>query len=180
MSEVAAAQAPKVDIGAWVIRVVFLAVGLIVLYFGHNYKIRDENGLVGPGMMPFFAGLVMVVATLLEGIVEFRRQRQPVSPQDAGNAIADADALAANARTPTETRRAVLIVFGVILATVLLTQLIGLLLALTVMVFVLVWPVEHKPWWSAAIAALLAFILGFVVFGLVLGVPLPTGLLGLV
>lgn len=171
---------PRPQLGGWVVRAAFLAVSILVVVGSLRYGVRDDQGLVGAGMMPFAAGLVMLVATLWEGVGEFRRQRTAVPEAPVENAIADADAVEASTRTPAEQRRAVIIAFLVIAGTLALARVVGLLIALSLMVMVFIWPVERKPWWSGVIGGIAAFIFGWLVFGILLDVPLPTGMLGLI
>lgn len=173
-------SAPPIDVGAWVMRLVFLVVGLAVLTAGLNYGLETAEGLVGPGLMPFTAGLVTVLAAVWESVNAYRKQRNPGPSEEADNAIADADELEAAELTGWQRNRPVVLVFAVIVGAVLLTRVIGLLLALSLMVIVLIFAVERKPWWSALIGGTATFLFGWVVFGLVLQVPLPTGMLGLI
>lgn len=171
---------PRLEVGGWIVRAVFLVLSILIIVGAIGYGIRDDEGLVGAGMMPFAAGLVMLVATLWEGVGEFRRQRTALPQAPVENAIADADAVEATTRTPAEQRRAVITSFVVILATLLVARVVGLLIALSLMVLVLIWPVERKPWWSGVIGGVAAFLFGWLVFGVLLDVPLPTGMLGLI
>ncbi|MDD7687643.1 MAG: tripartite tricarboxylate transporter TctB family protein [Actinomycetaceae bacterium] len=170
----------KVDIGSWIFRGAFLVLAVAVMIGSLSYGLRDENGLVAAGMMPFAASLVMIIATLWEASMEYRRQRLVRSPLIAKNAIEEADELEKNAHNAKDTRKAVVTVFMVILAAILFARVVGLLIALSVMVVVLIWPVERKPWWVGVLGGVGAFLFGYVVFSLVLEVPLPTGMLGLV
>lgn len=169
----------KVDVGPWAMRLTFLVIGIGVLVGGLKYGLETKAGLVGPGMVPFSAGLIMVIATLVE-CVRSLRPAAAAEEEPTENAIADADQVEAADRSPQELRRAVMLVFGVILATVILTRVIGLLLSLSLMVLVLIDVVERKPWWTGVIAAIGVFVFGWSVFSLVLNVPLPTGMLGLI
>lgn len=175
-----AGASKRVEPGPWIARLVFLAVGLAVLIGSLGYGLETEEGLVGPGMVPFIAALVMVVATLVECVNALRKQRTGDGETEEENAITDADEIDNLGRTAAQRNRAVVTVFAVILLTVLLTRIIGLLLSLGLMVLVLITFVERKPWWIGLIAGVGSFLFGWVVFGLVLNVPLPTGMLGLI
>lgn len=182
MSEpaVAVGATKRTELGPWVVRLIFLGVGVAVLIGSFGYGLETPEGLVGPGMVPFLASLVMVVATLVESVNAARKLRSPAEATEEDNAIADADDLDNLGRTAVQRNRAVILVFGVILLAVLLTRVIGLLLSLSLMVFTLVALIERKPWWAGLIAGVGSFLFGWVVFGLVLHVPLPTGMLGLI
>ncbi len=161
-------------------RLAFLVVGLTVLISGVNYGLRTEEGLVGPGLMPFAAGLVTTIATLAEAANAWRKRRQTASEAGEVNAIEDADEVDHLGRTSAQRNRAVLWVFLVILGAVLMSHVIGLLLSLSLMVVILISVVERKPWWSGVAGGIATFLFGYGVFGVVLNVPLPTGMLGLI
>lgn len=174
------AQRTRFDIGSWIFRGVFFILSILVMIGSLNYGLRDEDGLVAAGMMPFAASFVMLVATIWEAVGEYKRQRTVHLQPEAKNAIEDADEIEKNSRSVKDLRKAVITVFAVILAAVIFTRVVGLLIALSVMVLVLIWLVERKPWWMGVIGGVGAFLFGYLVFGLVLEVPLPTGILGLV
>lgn len=202
-------EATQVDKGAWIMRLVLIALGLAITIGGASYGVFQETGLVGAGFVPVMAGGIMVLAGLWEAATEFRAQQRTVledQPDVATAAgveveaataetveeILDVDGdgtLAAEAaesdldvfgRTEAESRRAVIYVFAVLLLTTFLSHVIGLLLALSLMVFILLKFVERKSWVAAIIGAVLAFAFGWGVFGELLSVPLPTGMLGIV
>lgn len=180
VAEESVVPADRPEAGPWIMRLAFLVVGLTVLISGVNYGLRTEDGLVGPGLMPFAAGLVTTLATLAEAANAWRKQRQTAADAGAANAIEEADEVDHLGRTSAQRNRAVLWVFLVILAAVLMSHVIGLLLSLSLMVVALISVVERKPWWSGVVGGIGAFLFGYGVFGVVLNVPLPTGMLGLI
>lgn len=170
--------------GPWVMRLVLLALGGTAMIGGAGYGLRTPEGLVGAGLMPALAGLVMVVASLWDGARTLRdgraaaaREEEPAADPDIEDAPADLDVFGRNAG---QRNRAVVMVFAVILLAVVLSYVVGLLLALTAMVAVLLGVVEKMPWWVALVGGTAAFLFGYLVFGVALNVPLPTGMLGLV
>ena len=171
---VVAAARPQVVVGH---RLAFLVVGLTVLISG-SHGLRTEEGLVGPGLMPFAAGLVTTIATWPRPPT--RGASGTASEAGEVNAIEDADEVDHLGRTSAQRNRAVLWVFLVILGAVLMSHVIGLLLSLSLMVVILVSVVERKPWWSGVVGGIATFLFGYGVFGVVLNVPLPTGMLGLI
>lgn len=161
--------------GPWVMRGVLLLLGLGVLIGGLRYGITVEGGHVGPGFMPFAAGLVMVLAGLWEATSAWRSRAEAGPAEEASQ-----DEVDVFGRTARQRRMAVVKVFGILLGATVLAELIGLLLSLTVMVTVLLWWIERKKWWVALIGGAAAFLFGYLVFGVFLDVPLATGLLGLI
>lgn len=171
---------PAVDIGAWVMRCIFLAIGIAIMIGALSYGLRQDNGLVGPGLMPFVAALLTVCASAVEIVRAFVVARKPRLAEEHVNAIEDADALEESSRTTRQKNISVAVVFGVLLGVVLCAYLIGLLLSVTLMVFVLVFFVEKKPIWTALVSCVATFLFGYLVFSVALQVPLPTGILGLI
>lgn len=172
----------KVALGPWVMRLVLLAVGVAVLVGGLSYGVRTPEGLVGAGMMPFAAGLLMVAFGAWECFTGFRAERNAAAESETAEAESaeEAGVLDVFGRSAAQRNRAVALVFGVILGAVVLAYVIGLLLALSVMVFVLLSVIEKKPVWTGLVGAVAAFAFGYLVFGMALNVPLATGMLGLV
>lgn len=159
----------QIDRGAVSVKIVFLAIGFFVMVSGIKYGLTDSNGLVGAGLMPFVAGAV----TLMASIWELAKGFLSTSSRE--------DSHTESASGSWWTRYgSVIKVFAVILFTIALTRVIGLLLALCLMMAVLIIAVERRPWWTGLVAAAIGFAFGYGVFVLVLHVPLPTGLLGLV
>ncbi|MFP7696449.1 tripartite tricarboxylate transporter TctB family protein [Trueperella sp. LYQ143] len=161
----------KFDVGEWVVKCVFLGVGIAVLIAGLGYGLQDKNGLVGPGLMPFAAGLVTVVASMWDMA---RSLRAPVA------AVASEEPTAATTDGFWAKYANVIKVFLALFLTLVLCRFIGLLLSLCLMVAGLIVLVEKRPWWQGVIAGVIAFLFGYGVFVLVLDVPLPTGMLDLV
>jgi hypothetical protein len=163
-------------------RLVLLVLGAAALIGGTGYGLRTPEGLVGAGLMPALAGLVMVVASLWDCVRTLREGRgpavgveQPVVVPKIEDAPAELDVFG---RSAGQRNRAVVTVFAVILLAVVLSYVVGLLLALTAMVVVLLGVVEKMPWWVALVGGAAASLFGYLVFGVALNVPLPTGMLG--
>lgn len=176
---------------AWL--AVMAAFGLAAVIGGLAYGLEKEER-VGPGVMPFVAG-VLILAPLLVQLV--RRLRTPVddaprfapdeTPADAPvDALADVPADApvdapagAQPAAPAPVPHVGLI-FALIAGTVVLSWLIGLLLSVSLLVGVLFWLNErHRPV-TALLAAVVAGLFGWLVFVTLLDVPLPRGLLDLI
>lgn len=164
-----------IDRGAWIMRGVLLIVGLGVLLGGLGYGLRTSEGLVGAGLVPAVAGFVMALSVIAEAVRELRREPQAAPAEEEVEEEAELDVFG---RSEKQANRAVVNVFLVILGTTVLAYVIGLLLALTAMVFTLLRAIERQSWVTSVIGAVLAFLFGYLVFGVALGVPLPTGMLG--
>ena len=170
----------KRDPGQWIAHFVLLGIGICVFVMAFGYGFFEENGEVGPGLVPGLAGGVIILATLWDMWKSYKEEKM-AHPVGEAKADGEQDVLDAEDDSESQTRTgAVLAVFGVLLAAVVLTRFIGLLLSLVVMVFVLVTFVERKKWWQGLLEAGCVFLMGYVVFIVLLNVPLPSGTLGLI
>lgn len=173
---------------------VMAVLGLLAVVGGIGYGLElDER--VGPGLMPFAAGVLMLltVAVQLQ-----RRLRMPVAEPATGSgaelepaagpgegtdtdvdADSDTDAAAA-ADGATPDGRRVATIFAMIVLAVAATYLIGMLLSVSLLVGALFLLNDRTKPVTALIAAVAAGLFGWLVFETLLDVPLPTGLLGLI
>ncbi|WP_420175903.1 tripartite tricarboxylate transporter TctB family protein [Luteococcus sp. OSA5] len=189
---VAPQQGLLARLGPWLMRAALIVVGLVSLIGGLQYGPKTPEGLVGPGFVPVVAGGLILLASAWDVMVAMLEAKQHADERGEGatlEAVADsataagaapAEELDAMGRTEKQRNRAVVLVFAILATMVLLVNLIGLLLSLTLMVIVLLWFIEKKKWWQALLGGALALAFGFLVFGILLEVPLPAGLLGLI
>ncbi|OCA93583.1 tripartite tricarboxylate transporter TctB family protein [Actinobaculum suis] len=167
----------KENRGQVVAHLVLLAIAIIVFVMSVQYGLLRESGLVGPGLVPGLASVIMIFAIVWDNLKLVNSSRTQMQ-ENAAIGVETAEEKDASG-VGTQSIR-VWAVFGVLLLTLVMTRIIGLLLSLALMVFVLVTFVERKSWWRGLIAALGVFAMGFIVFVVLLEVPLPTGLLGIV
>ena len=177
---------------------VMAVLGLLAVVGGIGYGLElDER--VGPGLMPFAAGVLMLLTVAVQLL---RRLRTPVSepepevgteaelepaaelaagsgaePATATGESEDADVVA-DAATPDGRRVAT--IFAMIVLAVAATYLIGMLLSVSLLVGALFLLNDRTKPVTALIAAVAAGLFGWLVFETLLDVPLPTGLLGLI
>lgn len=152
-------------------QVIFLGVmvvlGIVGIVGGVGYGLElDER--VGPGLMPFAAGVLMLLTAAVQLV---RRVRTPVAdpaPEDGDDTAEGPDA------------RLVAIIFVMIALTVAATYLIGMLISVSLLVGALFLLNDRTKPVTAFIAAAAAGLFGWLVFATLLDVPLPTGLLGLI
>jgi putative tricarboxylic transport membrane protein len=97
------------------------------------------------------------------------------SPVDA-----DGDEVDILGRTQRQRNRMLAIVVGLVIATLLMVQVVGFLIAFVLLLFVVAVFVEHRRVLPSAAVALTAGAAIYGIFGILLSVPLPTGLLGLI
>lgn len=173
-------------------------VGLVAVMMGLGYGFIGDNGQIGPGFMPVLTGAFILVASLAE------IGRLFLAPKDGSTAglggVAEelsAEAAAAQAaakeergasseeeldtfgRTAKQRSRTVPLIFGIVLAAVLLIQVLGMLLSLTAMMFAVVFLVERKPLLPSLLTSAAVLTVAYLIFVVMLGVPLPQGMLGI-
>lgn len=97
------------------------------------------------------------------------------SPLDA-----DAEEVDIFGRTQRQRNRMLAIVLGLVVATLVMVQVVGFLLAFVLLLFVIAVFVERRRVLPSAVVAVAAGAVTYGIFVLLLRVPLPTGLLGLI
>ncbi|KZE24481.1 tripartite tricarboxylate transporter TctB family protein [Brevibacterium casei] len=173
-------------------------VGAVAAIMGLGYGLTVEGGQVGPGMLPFLTGAFIFLASVAEifrlffarvgtsggrimSAVENIEATAAESIDAASDSVsADGEAVDTFGRTERQRNRApfvIFLTFGIALA---LVPVLGLIIALSAAILFLLLVVEKQKWWVSALATIGAAVFVYIVFGLVLSVPLPTGMLGLV
>lgn len=183
---------------------VLAGVGVYATVVGLGYGFTGDDGRVGPGFLPVLTGAFITGASLLELARMFLARSLPESSYMASVEHLEEDARAAIERAHpaeerTDVRRnaageevdtfgrtlsqrnwAVLHIFGIMLVALLLIPVVGLLLSMSLMTFTIFVAVEGKRWLPALLATAGAFAFFYVFFAQVLGIPLPSGMLGIV
>lgn len=166
---------------AWL--AVMAMVGLAAVIGGLAYGLEADDR-VGPGVMPFVSGL-LILGPLAVQLV--RRLRTPATdaPREASSVPSPADPAPSRTVRPETIGSAsraphVAVIFAILASVVALSWLIGLLLSVSLLVGVLFWLNDRSRPAAALIAMVIAGLFGWIVFGTLLDVPLPRGLLGLI
>lgn len=183
-------------------------VGLVAVLMGLGYGFIGDNGQVGPGFMPVLTGAFILVASLAEigrlflapqdgsgaglgGVAEELSAEAAAAQAAARSELGqDADGQGSGGqqadeerdvfgRTAKQRNRTVPLVFAIILGAVLLTQVLGMLLSLALMMFVIVFLIEKKPLVPSLLTSLAVLAAAYLIFAVMLGVPLPQGMLGI-
>lgn len=102
------------------------------------------------------------------------------STQSIYSVTADADAVDIFGRTQKQRNRMLAVVIGLTILTLLAVQLVGFLIAFVLLLFVIAVFVEKRKILPAAAVAISAGVVTYAVFVLLLRVPLPQGLLGII
>lgn len=155
-----------------------------------SYGYLDDEGLVDAGFLPALCGAVVFLLALVDLVHQIRRRpeletlAEEVSDSILDSAPATTDRLQTApeldifGRDQRARNRQLVLVIAALLAAILLVPLIGLLLSLaSLMIFVSI-VVEHRRVVSTVIITAVTVAVFHFVFRVFLGVPLPTGLLG--
>jgi hypothetical protein len=138
-----------------------------------HYRLRIEGDQVGPGLIPFVAGLLVALLCGAATVQAAKRAHAAPPPAPTGD---DVDIFG---RTRLQRVRMLWVVFGLLLATLLLVQAVGLLVAFGLFVLVVSTAIENRPLPASLLIAGLAVAVVYAIFVSFLGVPLPGGALGL-
>ncbi|BBG01769.1 MULTISPECIES: tripartite tricarboxylate transporter TctB family protein [Pseudonocardia] len=168
------------------------ALGAAATVLGYGYGMFDDDGHIGAGFLPTVTGAFILVAAL----AEIARMYLAAPPAETGSLLDGVDRIEQRAarataaaheeqrdtfgRTARQRGRAILAVFGILIGALLLVPVIGLLLSLGAMVLAITLGVERKPVVPAVLTTVAVVGAAYLIFVVALGVPTPTGALGLV
>lgn len=160
------------------------ALGAAMAVRSIGYHLLGSGGRIGPGFMPFVAGIALAVFSAwacVEIVVQARRAEPGSAAASTGEAVGteEATGTAAKSTESPGTKRKVVLVFLLAVGATALTAVTGFLIAFGLLVFVLLAAVEREPLKLAAPISVAAVAMSWLVFIRLLGVPLPGGLLGL-
>jgi putative tricarboxylic transport membrane protein len=173
---------------------VLAAVGIAAVLGGIGYGAFGEEGRIGPGFLPILAGGLVAFFALFDIIGRVRSSKTPdalelalgdalpesvETPVEDGSAVELDDDLDIFGRTQKQRNRMLVMVLGIVIASLLLVNVIGFLLALGLMLFACAFVVERRKWLPSLIVTIVAVATAYLVFGVLLRVPLPQGLLGI-
>lgn len=158
---------------------------------GWGYGVAQDNGQIGPGFLPVALGVLMVVLGGIDTAMTLAR-REPTSPLvELGPLGAEVDAAAidtveespdvdALGRDQRQRNRMLATVSAMLLVAVLLVPLLGLLLSLGLLMLAVAIVVERRGIVASLIVTVVTVGVFHLVFGVLLNVPLPTGLIGFI
>lgn len=182
-------ESPRLRVVGIAFSAVLAAVGAAAVVAGIGYGAFDDDGRVGPGFMPVFAGGLMMLFALTD---IFQRWRQSVvahrdaaltldttafqaieSELDEGNP--DIDIFG---RSQKQRNRQLVAVIGILVATLFMVNIVGFIIAFGLMLMAIAVFVERRAWLSSLLVSVVALGVAYLIFGVFLRVPLPQGLLG--
>lgn len=158
---------------------------------GWGYGVAQDNGQIGPGFLPVALGVLMVVLGGTDTAMTLVR-REPTSPlAELGTLGAEVDAAAidtveespdvdALGRDQRQRNRMLATVSAMLLVAVLLVPVLGLLLSLGLLMLAVAIVVERRGVVASLIVTVVTVGVFHLVFGVLLNVPLPTGLIGFI
>jgi hypothetical protein len=164
------------------------ALGAYVVLTSFGYGLLLDGNRVGPGMLPCVAGGLLTAISAVKLVLTLRGAQ---TPHDRGLARVAASAAPEVAthedddgpdifgRTPAMRMRQLKVVFLALTATVVLVPLLGFLTAFFALSLFISAVVEQRRWLPSAVISLVSVAVVYAIFVSFLGVPLPTGLLGL-
>lgn len=175
-------------------------VGGVAAIMGFGYGLTVEGGQVGPGMLPFLTGTFIFVASSAEifrlffarvgtsgGRIMSAVEEIEANAAESIDAVAESrpddsssDDLDTFGRTEKQRNRAPFYIFIAFGAALALIPVSGLIISLAAAILFLLLVVEKQKWWTSAATTIGAAVFVYIVFGLVLSVPMPTGMLGLI
>lgn len=185
-----------------------VGVAAAVVGAGYGITVPDTGGEVGAGALPVLAGsglALFAAVEVVKDLVAVRRHRTrgtaaSGAPTRPGLPLAAADLLPGTTtdvaaastgpsgpaeeerdifgRTAAQRKRMLLVVCGLLLLAVLAIPLIGFLISFGLLLLVLSWRVEGRRLLPSAVTTVIVVVVTRLVFVNFLGVPLPSGLLG--
>lgn len=157
---------------------VLILAGIGLAFGGMGYGLFAEGGRVGPGLMPFAAGTLLVIFGATVGLETVRRRTHAQGDSDEPQPGRGEPQPARGEPQPAGRRPgySVAMAFGFLLGALLLTDVVGFLPAFGVMVVALIVVVERQEPVRAVAISAAAVALSWALFVLFLGVPLPDGI----
>ncbi|MDX2398612.1 tripartite tricarboxylate transporter TctB family protein [Microbacterium algeriense] len=154
---------------------VLVVVGAVAALIGSGYGFTTDNGQIGAGFMPVVLGVVMAVLAVVDVVATLRRP--PDADAGAGTEESDIDVLG---RSQRQRNGMLALVVGLLFLALLLVPVTGLLIALGLLVVAIATIVERRHILAALLVGAIAIAVVHVVFAVLLKVPMPTGLIGLI
>lgn len=156
---------------------VLVVVGAVAALIGSGYGFTTDNGQIGAGFMPVVLGVVMAVLAVVDVVATLRRPPDADAGAGAGTEESDIDVLG---RSQRQRNGMLALVVGLLFLALLLVPVTGLLIALGLLVVAIATIVERRHILAALLVGAIAIAVVHVVFAVLLKVPMPTGLIGLI
>lgn len=156
-----------------------VACGVFLVVQSPAYELR-KGAVIGPGFVPFWFGVAMIVFGLAAAVGAAMRVRRAAlaagEPDDAESASGSASG--SGSGQATRSRRRLALVFALVIVAVALVPVLGTLVAFGLLIFVLLAAVERERWWLSLLISVVVMGALYELFARFLQIPLPTGLWG--
>lgn len=152
-------------------------VGIAAVVIGWGYDVTKEDGQIGAGFMPVVLGCVMAVLAVIDVIGSLRGRTEETETAEDDAEEGDLDVLG---RTQRQRNRMLVLVVAMMVLALLLVPVTGLLIALGLLVVGIATVVERRHVLAALLVGAVTIAVVQVVFVVLLKVPMPTGLMGLI
>jgi hypothetical protein len=170
---------------------VLAVVGVAAAIGGVSYGMMQENGQIGAGFLPAVLGTALALLAAVDVAQTLRRRDAANTAGELTGVEAEADAASidtvaeapdvdALGRTQRQRNRMLATVLGMLVVALLLVPVLGLLLSLGVLIVAISTIVERRSILPALLVSAIAVGVIHLVFAELLGVPMPTGLIGLI
>lgn len=180
--------APRIARAAFSAALALLGVAAAIGGFGYGFT--QDNGQVGAGFLPVSLGVIMALLAVADVFMTLR-ERAPSRPLDElGTLAAEVDAVPdtveeapdvdALGRTQRQRNRMLLIVVGLLVVALLLVPVLGLLISMGVLMVVIATLVERRNLIPSIIITAVTIGVFHLVFAVLLRLPMPTGMIGLI
>ena len=158
------------------------AIGGFLVVTAGQYSVIDGEGMIGGGFLPFIAGVTLSVLGGLQLIATAGRVRALAGDRarlERNEAERREEAALPDAfgRTGKQRLHQLGLVTVALIASIALAPLVGLLGALTLLSIYISAFIERRSWWASIAISLASVGLVYLIFVVLLGVPLPGGLL---
>nr|WP_274606962.1 tripartite tricarboxylate transporter TctB family protein [Agrococcus sp. KRD186] len=164
--------------------------GVAAAIGGWGYGVTQDNGQVGAGFLPLALGVLMILLAGADVVMTLMR-REPSSSLDELGTLAeeveavidtveespDIDALG---RTQRQRNRMLVAVVALLLVALLLIPVLGLLISLGLLMVVIATVVERRNLIPSIIVSAVTIGVFHLVFAVLLRLPMPTGMIGLI
>ena len=169
--------------------IVLALLGIGAVIGGIGYGVIEEDGLIGPGFLPTMAGGLVAIFAI--GDIVGRLRAKPTMSEAELILGAEADAVleeevAAESdidifgRTQKQRSRMLVAVLVILVATLLLVPLLGFIISFALMLLSIAIFVEKRKWLPALAVTAAALAVTYLIFVVLLRVPLPQGLIGII
>lgn len=166
---------------------VVVAIGAFLLIWSPRYELRQHGHVIGPGFVPFWFGVAMLIfglSTASGVFVKAVKSAKGAQSEPTGGLASDGPKLSDDAEAgPDETAgpaghsvwKRTTLVFALAVAAAALTPALGILVAFGLLTLTVLLGVERRRWWVSLIVSAVSIVCVALLFGSFLNIPLPIG-----